>query len=167
VARRVAASVLLIGGAAAFGASFLPFWQAACPATAIDPAVVILHVPAQNIVDIVQDNLRDPASAGFGNTAFLAFLVWGVPLILVALAVAALLMRRRMPGMLARVLTLLFVIVGLGFTLVSCLGYLNPVFGSQGATRSLSYGAGTQVVGYLDALVDVIWLSATSTRSQR
>lgn len=163
-ARYVAASVLVVGGALAFGASFLPFWEAAYPATNIDPAVVNVHVPAAELIAIVQDNLSYPASASFVGTAFLVLMIWGAPLLLATLGVASLLKRRWTPGIPARVLMPLLATVGLGFTAVMCWGYMNPIFGSQGATRSLSYGTGVTIAGYVVALVGAIWLPATAAR---
>jgi hypothetical protein len=64
---------LPIGGAVAFGAAFLPFWQAAYPATDIDPAVIVLHIPAQDLTSVVSENVNDPASASFLGTVFWAF----------------------------------------------------------------------------------------------
>lgn len=94
-------------------------------------------------------------------------MTWSAPLILVVLGVAALLKRRWMPSAPARILMWLLTLLGLGFTIVLCWGYMNPIFGSQGATRSLSIGAFVTIAGYIIALVGVIALPATATKTRR
>jgi len=77
-----------------------------------------------------------------------------------------LLNRRWTPGAFARILAPLLTLLGLGFTIVSCYGYMNPIFGSQGATRSLADGAFVTIAGYIIALVGVIALPATATKTR-
>ena len=101
-----------------------------------------------------------------GGTGFWAFWLWGAPLILAALGAAALLSRRWTPAARTRVLGVFLVAFGVDLTLVSCVGYLDPIFGSQGATRTLAYGPAVTLLGYLGALVGTIWLTAPADRSR-
>ncbi len=165
-ARWVAASVLLVGGMLAFAASFLPFGQAAYPATDGYPASAVIRLPAQDLARAIDDVVRAPYTHSVGGTGFWAFWLWGAPLILAALGAAALLSRRWTPAARTRVLGVFLVAFGVDLTLVSCVGYLDPIFGSQGATRTLAYGPAVTLLGYLGALVGTIWLTAPADRSR-
>ncbi len=166
-ARWLAASMLFVGGILVFAASFLPLGRASYSATDVDPATTLISIPAQELIRVIQNNLSAPASASFVGTGFWAFWLWGAPLILAILGAVALLVRRWSPGTRTRVVSMFLVVLGLGLTLVSCWGYLNPIFGYQGAIRTLAYEPVVAAVGYLSALAGATWLTATATRSLR
>jgi hypothetical protein len=165
--RRIATRVVLVGGTLAFLASFLPLGYASYPAnsTYSQGATTNATIPAQDLIAAIQFNLRFPQESSIGGTCVWAFLLWGAPLILAAAAVTFLLK----PGWFARVgariiglvliLLVLLVLLGTGYTLVSCQFYLYPFFGLQGATHALAYGAGVALFGYLSALMGIIWLT--------
>jgi hypothetical protein len=150
--RSLEAGALLLGGALAFAASFLPLGQAVYPADFHQTPIVT--IPARELATVIGNNLHDPASASFVGTGFWTFALWGAPLGLAVLGLLALL-RRQAPASgrsASQIVSMLLVVVGAGFTLVSCWGYLTPIFGSGGATRSLVYGPAVALLGYLSAV---------------
>jgi hypothetical protein len=157
--RRVAAGVLSAGGALAFAATFLPLGYATYPAT-YGAATATTEIPAQNLIRVIQFNVRYPQESSFIGTCFWAFLLWGAPLILAAAGLVRLLARRWIPRLRVWIATLIVALLGGGYVLVSCNFYVYPFFGLQGATaHTLTYGAGLSLLGYLAALVGVIWLA--------
>jgi hypothetical protein len=161
-----AASALLAGGALAFMATFVPLGRATYPAASGEPASTSLSIPGQDLATAVRVNLRAP-NGGIIGTLFWAFALWGVPLYLAALGGALLLIRRWTPAPRVWAVALILVELGAGFTIVSMWGYLNPIFGSQGATRALEYGPGVSLIGYLCALAGTIGLPFLARRSRR
>jgi hypothetical protein len=88
------------------------------------------------------------------------FLLWGAPLILAAAGLGLLLADRWRPRLRVWFVALIVALVGAGYVLVSCQFYVYPFFGLQGATaHTLTYGADLSFLGYLAALVGVIWLA--------
>src|SRR5690349_22463600 len=92
--RRLAAGVLLAGGALAFAATFLPLGYATYRATAGEIAGTTTFIPAQNLTVAIQFNVRYPQESDIGGTCFWAFVLWGAPLILAAAGLILLLARR-------------------------------------------------------------------------
>ena len=164
--RWFAASVLLVGGALAFIATFLPLGRATYPAASGEPASTSFSIPGQDLARVVAVNLSAP-NGGIIGTLFWAFALWGVPLFLAAVGGALLLARRWTPAPRVWAVGLILVELGAGFTIVSIWGYLNPILGSQGATRTLEYGPGVSLFGYLCALAGTICLPFLARRSRR
>jgi hypothetical protein len=166
VPRWFAANALLVGGALAFIASFLPLGQTTDLASGGSPASTSFWIPAQELVTVVGFNAQAP-DEGIVGTSLWAFTLWGAPVMLAALGGTLLLARRWTPAARVRVVGVILVAVGAGFTVLSCWGYLNPFFGSQGATRTLEYGPGVALLGYLCAQAGTIWLPVLPRRSRR
>jgi hypothetical protein len=164
--RWFAAGALLVGGALAFIASFLPLGRATSPGSGGNPTSTSFRIPAHELATVVGVNVQVP-NGGIVGTSFWAFSLWGAPVMLAALGGALLLARRWTPAPRVRVVGVILVAVGAGFTVLSCWGYLYPVFGSQGATRTLEYGPGVALFGYLCALAGMIWLPVLPRRSRR
>jgi hypothetical protein len=165
IARWLAAGSLILGGAAAFVASFLPFGRATRPATAATPASTTVVILAQDLTAAIEHAQRSSDAYSVGSTGLWAFWLWGTPLVLVTLGAVALLLRRWTPGPRTRIIGLFVVAVGVGFILASCLEYLAPISGPQGATQTLAYGPAVASLGYLCALVGAIWLPAAARQA--
>ncbi|HEX6540156.1 MAG TPA: hypothetical protein VF040_00245 [Ktedonobacterales bacterium] len=161
-----AASLLLVGGLLAFAASFLPLGQAAYSAAYGDRAMTIVSVPARELLTVIQVNLRAPGESIISGTYFWGFAIWGAPLILAAIGLALFLARRWTPTARTWVPALALILLGAGFTLVSCWFYLYPFFGSQGATRTLAYGPAAALLGFLIALAGTIMTARLRTSSR-
>ena len=155
--RRVAAGVLFAGGALAFIATFLPQVYLTYPTThgRIDrepeiPALVYLAV----ILYYRQySNVYTPTVIAM---CAWAFLLWGAPLILAFFGLALLLARRWTPGWRSWTVGVILVLLGAGYVLVSCLFFLNL----QGSVvQVLTPGTSLSFLGYLAALVGVLWLA--------
>ncbi|HEY7339813.1 MAG TPA: hypothetical protein VH591_02935 [Ktedonobacterales bacterium] len=158
--RWIAASVLLAGGALAFAATFLPLGYATYPADYGEIATTTFEIPAQNLITVIQFNLRSPGESSIIGTCAWMFLLWGAPLILAAAGLGLLLADRWRPRLRVWFVALIVALVGAGYVLVSCQFYVYPFFGLQGATaHTLTYGADLSFLGYLAALVGVIWLA--------
>ena len=156
--RRLAAGALLAGGLATFVASFLPLGQAMFPAGTYSPEYTVITVPARDLMTTLRYNIQYPDRSSLASTLFWAFLVWGIPLILLTLGGAALAVRRRWPGAPICFAGVLLLLIGLGYTLISVEFYLDPIFGSEGGTRTLEYGSIVTLAGYLLAFIAIIWL---------
>ena len=156
---RIAASALLVGGALAFTATFLPLGQTAYVATEHDPATTIAEIPAHDLITAIQFNVQYPQESSIGGTCFWGFVLWGAPLVVVAIGLSLLLARRWIPPAGSLIACLALILLGVGYNIISCSFYLHPFFGSQGATRTLEYGADLAFLGYFVALVGIIWLA--------
>ncbi len=162
--RRIAACVLFAGGALALAATFLPLGYATYPASYGEIASTTLEIPAHDLIVAIQYNVQYPRESDIGGTCFWAFLLWGAPLILAAAGLVLLLARRWNPRRRVWIVTLIVALLGAGFMLVSCQFYVYSFFGLQGATaHTLTYGAGLSLLGYLAALVGIIWLALQRT----
>ena len=164
--RRLAAGALLAGGLAIFLSSFLPFGKDSFPADSYSPELTVITVPARDLITTLQSNMQNPDNSSLASTLFWAFLVWGIPLLLLALGGAALAARWRWPGVASCFAGLLLLLVGAGYSLVSLEFYLDPIFGAQGGTRTLEYGSIVTLLGYLSAFVAIIWLWWLSRRTR-
>jgi hypothetical protein len=165
---RLAAFALLVGGALGFLATFLPL------ATAFDPdnGWTTVYVPAQEFATILQFNLQNPATSSLGDTLGLAFIMWGIPLVLAVLGVTLQVARRGMTRArtwavrLVLVIGLVLGLIGGGFALLSVEFAGNTFLGSGGRTITLQYGAPVYLCGYGCALVALIWLLALPLRAR-
>ncbi len=160
IGRRLAAVGLLAGGGLALLATFLPLGRADYATGLGDGALTltIMSIPARDLTTISRFNLQNP-DGGIVGTSLSMLILWGVP---VALAVIGITLGARpgwRPRGRARAATVALAVVGASYLAVSCWGYLNLAFGT-GATRTLEYGAGVAVLGYLCALAGAIWLAA-------
>lgn len=163
--RRIAAGVLLAGGALAFIATFLPLVYVTYPDThgRIDGAP---QIPAQAYIALLlfyrQDSyLQTPTIIAM---CVWAFLLWGAPLILAIVGLALLVARRWTPGWRLWTVGLILVLVGIGWMVVSCLFFVNL----QGAVvQVITYGTGLTLLGYLIALAGVTWLALQRSRRAR
>jgi hypothetical protein len=155
-----------VGGALVFLATFLPLGRADYPATSGDAALTILSVPAHDLVTIWGFNLRQP-DAGFVSTSIETLLLWGVPTALLGIGVALAAPPGWTPTWRARASTVGLAVIGASFLGISCWGYLTPIFGYQGAVRTLEYGAGVAALGYACALGGAIGLAALPRSGQR
>lgn len=160
--RRIAAGLLFAGGAMSFAATFLPLVYLTYPDThgRIDAAP---EIPAQAFISFVQFYRQDSylQTSSIIGMCIWAFLLWGAPLILAIFGLALLLARRWTPGWGIWIIGLILVLLGVGWTVVSCLFIVNL----QGAVvQVLTYGAGLSFLGYLVALVGVIWLALQRSR---
>jgi hypothetical protein len=157
---RLAAFALLVGGAVAFVATFLPL------ATAFDPDTgwTTLYVPAQDFATELQFNLQNPATSSLSDTLVLALFMWGIPLVLAALGATLLVARRGMTRArtwavrLVLVIGLVLGLIGGGFALLTVEFAVHPFFGSGGRTLTLQYGATVYLCGYGCVLVALIGL---------
>ncbi len=161
--RRIAAGLLLAGGAMAFAATFLPLEYLTYPDThgRIDASP---QIPAQVFIGVIQfyrQSSYNQTSNIIGACVW-AFLLWGAPLILATFGLALLLARRWTPGWAIWIASLILVLLGAGWTLVSCLFIVNL---PGAVAQVLTYGAGLSFLGYLAALASIIWLALQRTRS--
>jgi hypothetical protein len=167
--RRLAAGALLAGGLAIFLSSFLPLGKDSFPANSDSPELTVITVPARDLITTLQFNVQNPDNSSLASTLFWAFLVWGIPLVLLALGGAELAARRSWASVASCFASLLLLLVGAGYSLVSLEFYLYPIFGTEGGTRTLEYGSIVTLIGYLSAFGAIIWLWWLSrrTRSER
>ena len=163
--RAAAAVGLIAGGGLALLATFLPRGQADYAASFGDAALTIVSIPARDLLTIWRFNLQHP-DGGIVGTSFSTLIVWGVPIALAMIGTVLLAEPGWSPTWRARVGTMVLAVIGVCFLGLSCLGFLYPLFGSQGATRTLEYGAGVAALGYLCALAGAIGL-AMSNREGR
>ena len=175
--RQLAVGALLAGSLAAFVSSFLPFGRATYQSDIYTPGPPIrveIFVTAQDLIEVLQVSIQNPGNLlNLAITLIWAFLVWGIPLVLLALGAAALWRRPRHHRATVYFVGLLLVLIGAGYTLLTCISYesyLYPWFGSLPAlTRTLEYGSLVTLLGYLSAFVAIVWSwwSSRRTRSER
>ena len=163
--RWIAAGVLFAGGALTFIATFLPLVYLTYPDThgRIDGAP---EIPAQIFFGIIEFYRQDSylQTASIIGTCIWAFLLWGVPLILAIFGLALFVARRWTPGWRLWTVSLILVLLGVGYTVVSCLFFVNL----QGAVvQVITYGTGLTLFGYLIALAGVTWLVLLRPRRAR
>jgi hypothetical protein len=160
---RLAAFALFVGGALGFVATFLPL------ATAFDPdtGLTTLYVPAQDFATLLQFNLQNPATSSLRDTLGLAFIMWGIPLVLAVLGATLQVARQGMTRARTRavrlvlVISLLLCLIGAVFALFTVQFAGNTFLGTGGRTITVQYGATVDLCGYgcaLVALVALIWL---------
>ena len=157
--RWLAGSALLLGGALALIAAFLPFMRTEWPAIAGDPAggvttylIQPLLAPGGPFAMRVEIMLRD------------GVLLLGAPAGLVALGAVMLWARRAPPGRRAFFIALPLVALGAFYALVNAAVSFFPVWDSGIGTRRLDYGAGVMFAGYLFALIGTILLLSVTSR---
>jgi len=146
-----------VGGVLAFAATFLPLVYLTYPAThgRINASP---QIPAQVFIGVTrfpQGYAHAQASSIIGAGIW-AFLLWGTPIILAILGLTLLLARRWTPGLGIWIVALILVLLGVGWTLVSCLFVVNL---AGAVVQVFTYGAGMSLLGYLAALVAAIWLA--------
>ena len=165
-ARFWAAGLLLVGGAVAFVASFLPLGQIAFPAIADEPATTIIEIPGQTLALMVQQTIQAPYRASIeGCLLFAGF--WAAPLLLAAIGVALLVSRQPVRARIW-VFGLLLILLGAGITALYCVLYLFISHGEVIQPKAtLDYGPAVALSGYLVALVGVIWLALRRSRRAR
>jgi hypothetical protein len=163
--RRIAAGALFVGGALAFIATFLPLVYLTYPDTHgridADP-----EIPAQAFISFLQFYRQDSylQTPTIVAMCVWAFLLWGVPLILAIFGLALFVARRWTPGWRLWTVGLILVLLGVGYTVVSCLFFVNL----QGAVvQVITYGTGLTLFGYLIALAGVTWLVLPRPRRAR
>lgn len=159
--RWFAASALMVGGALVIGGTFLPLGQAASPAIYGEPASTLTDIPAHDLTLWLIQMLRTPYRLSV-STAIWAFFLWGAPAILAAIGLALLWARRWRPASGSMIAGLSLVALGAGVIALSCVGYLHPYFGSQGAARTLGYGPAVEFAGYLLALIGILLAPSVS-----
>jgi hypothetical protein len=147
-------------------ATFLPLGRAAYPATSRDAALTILSIPARDLVTIWGFNLRQP-DAGIISTGIETLLLWGVPAALVGIGITLAATPGWTPTWRSRTATVGLAVIGAGFVGISCWGYLTPIFGYQGAVRTLEYGAGVAALGCVCTLGGAIGLAALPRPGRR
>lgn len=162
-----AAGALIMGGALAFGATFLPFGQLAWPAFAGESATTIVNIPGRDLATATGVQVQHFGALA-PSTCFLIGGLWGAPLILAAIGVALALSRRWMPTARAWVPALLLILFGAGITALYCLAFLFLPHGEviQPGVM-LSYGPVVAVLGYTIALPGVIWAARLRLVSRR
>lgn len=165
-ARFWAAGLLFAGGALAFVASFLPLGQIAFPAIADEPATTIIEIPGQTLVRMVQQTVQAPFRLSIeGCLLFAGF--WAAPLLLAAIGVALLVRRQPVPARIW-VFGLLLILLGAGVTVLYCALYLFISHGEVIQPKAtLDFGPAVALVGYLVALVGVVWLALRRPRRAR
>jgi len=156
-----AAGALVAGGALAIGGTFLPLGQAVYPAMSGEPASMFTDIPAHDLTLWLVEMLRTPYRLSV-STIIWAIFLWGAPSLLAAIGLALVWARRWRPTWRSVLAVLTLVALGAGFTALSCVGYLHPFFGSQGASRTLGYGPAVEFAGYLLALMGTRLLPAVS-----
>ncbi len=140
----------------AFAATFLPLVYLTYPDThgRIDAEP---EIPVQAFISFLQFYRQSSYTQTPTIIAMCvwAFLLWGVPLILAIFGLALLLTRRWTPGWRLWTVGLILVLLGVGYTVVSCLFFVNL----QGAVvQVITYGTGLTLFGYLIALAGITWL---------
>jgi hypothetical protein len=155
-----------VGGAVAFIASFLPLGQIAFPAIADEPATTIVEAPGQTLALMFQQMVQAPYRGTIeGCLLFAGF--WAAPLLLAAIGVA-LLVRRQPVRARIWVFGLLLILLGAGITVLYCALYLLFPHGEVIQPKAtLDYGPAVTLLGYLLALVGVIWLALHRSRWAR
>jgi hypothetical protein len=124
-----------------------------------DAALSIVSIPARDLMTIWRVNLQT-RDDGIISTGFSTLMMWDVPIALVVTGILLLSSAGWRPTWLARAATVVLAVIGASFLVLSCLGYLYTCFGSQGATRTLEYGAGVAALGYLCALAEAVGLAS-------
>jgi hypothetical protein len=166
--RQLPARALLAGGLAAFVSSFLPFSTMTYPPDfyASSSPVTWVSVPARDLIIDLQTAILNEYL--LPKVLILAFLIWGIPLILVALGAVALGQHRGRLQATVYFVGLLLLLIGAGNTLVTCIfyeSYRDPWFGSLPTlTHSLEIGSLLTLLGYLSAFVALVWLCWSSRR---
>lgn len=156
VSRWRAAGALIVGGALAFSATFLPFGQLAWPAISGEPATTIVDIPGRDLATSIGVQAHYLALAS--STCLLIGGLWGAPLILLAIGVVLFLARRWMPTGRTWASALLLIFLGAGVTVLYCAAFLFFPHGEVIQPKAtLQYGPGVALLGYLLALVGVIW----------
>jgi len=165
-ARFWAAGLLLVGGALAFVASFLPLGQIAFPAIADEPATTIVEIPGQTLALMVQQTVQAPYRLSIeGCLLFAGF--WAAPLLLAAIG-AAPLVRRQPARARVGVFGLLLILLGAGVTALYCALYLFISHGEVIQPKAtLDYGPAVALLGYLLALAGVLWMALQRPRRAR
>ena len=152
---RFAGSLLVVGGALAFLASFLPLGQASFPPVEGDPATTLVTIPARALLEMVQSPTR---LLGL-SSLFELIGQWGLPLALAALGLVVLLVPRwrQMRGH-----AFVVVLAGLGiiFVLLKCLIFVAFTHLGNLVTPSTSFGIGPFIalLGYVCAGVGAVRL---------
>lgn len=156
--RQIGAGALLLSAALTFTASFLPWVRITYTYQGAPAADVTEQSPGQNLV-LLLVHIRHGMPFAPLSLLIEVLLIWGVPLTLAALSGAALLERHPAPTRSVRVVSLILVVVGVGFTLVSA--YFMATFVLDISERSVDVvGPGVALLGYLCALVGAYSLPA-------
>lgn len=157
--RRLAGGALLVGGALAIIAAFLPFMRTEWPAVAGDPAGGVTDYLIQPLLTLggpvamrVEIALRD------------GVLLLGAPTGLAALGTATIWARRWALGRRGFVIGFPLVALGAFYFLANVAISYFPVWDSGIGTRRLEYGAGVMFLGYLLALIGTILLPRLTAR---
>ncbi len=156
--RRSAALLILAGGLLAVIATFVPWVQIAWQAIDDEPAGAFMVIPGRDLTHMVLDTLQAPRILSV-ETVFALLFSWGVPLLLVALAVVALLAPRRgMPSRGIRTTALVLTICAVGWVgVVTWVAFL-PHFDMLVTTNTLQAGPFIALLGYGAALAGLVWL---------
>ncbi len=164
--RRIAASALFVGGALAFGATFLPFGQLAWPAIADEPASTVIAIPGRDLATSIAAQAHFLTIAS--STCLLIGGLWGAPLIVAVIGVALALSPRWTPTGRTWAPALLLVLLGAGVTGLYCAAFLAFPHGEVIQPKAtLHYGAGVALLGYVIALLGVIWLARLGSVAMR
>jgi hypothetical protein len=150
---------LLVGGILAAVGLFLPWVRVHYPAIAGDPAVTFYDLPGRSVAQALHDVVFAPHRFSLGLLVDAQILL-DVPLLFAVLGAIAMLSRGWVPSRRLRVVCALLAAAGAVWTIMTAYVFVNIV-GSDDmvrTARTLQPGAGVTLLGYLCALLGMLWL---------
>jgi hypothetical protein len=132
-------------------------------AVAQKPAATTTRTAARDLIRVVERTMHAPDNAAtYGaavNDGVAAFVLWGVPLLLVLLGLSVLLARAWAPRLRTRIFFLLFVGANVALTLVLVWLYSTYHVDSVAATYTRQIGPAVALLGDFFALVGILVLA--------
>lgn len=162
--RRPAALLLSAGGLLAGIGWFVPWVHVAWQAVDDEPAGTITVIPGRDLALAVLHTLQTPRMFTIETLCGLVF-AWGVPLLLVALGIVALLAPYRgAPSRRARMIAGILTVCAAGWVMLVTLLSLTVHLEVIATTNTLQAGPVLALVGYGCALGGLIWLAPQRSR---
>jgi hypothetical protein len=162
--RWLPACMVVVGGMLAILASLVPWVRVAYPAIDGEPASTVVDSPGRDLLVALAPNRLGP------SLIIQTLILWGVPLALAALGTAALVRHGHLPvPRRIEITALLLAVVGATGTILEAV-LLYSLFGSLSVirgTHALEYGPGMALLGYLTALVGLVWLAVLSRATRQ